>query len=248
MEQGVWAEDLMIGSGDVDFTRRATVCSLCRSFLEAAWSHAEALGVGFQALAVQNRVWVLSRLLLQIHRAPLWRDRIRLHTWPRPSHGLFALRDFEILDRQDSVLVAGASAWLVLDAASRRPQRLEKTVSVIRHLPPRKAVGRDPEKLPGGSSGDAVFTVPVRYGDIDVNSHVNSARYISWILDVYPLEFHGQHSLAELEVNYVGETRAGDTVAVHRWEFAPLQYQHSLRNAQGEEICRARLAWSTVTA
>ena len=68
-EVPVWTERLRVCSYDVDFTRRATSVSLCRYFLEAAWNHAEALGVGFSHLQQQGRYWVLSRLVLGC-RAP----------------------------------------------------------------------------------------------------------------------------------------------------------------------------------
>lgn len=51
----VWTRRLKVCSHDVDFTRRATSVSVCRYFLDAAWNHAEALGVGFDHLASQGR-------------------------------------------------------------------------------------------------------------------------------------------------------------------------------------------------
>ena len=64
----VWVERLKICSYDVDFTRAATSASLCRYFLDAAWNHAEALGVGYCHLQSQDKFWVLSRLRLQVAR------------------------------------------------------------------------------------------------------------------------------------------------------------------------------------
>jgi acyl-ACP thioesterase len=78
---------------------------------------------------------------------------------------------------------------------------------------------------------------------LDVNSHVNSARYIRWLLDSYPLDFHRAHSLRLLEINYVGETLGGETVSIHSQPTGPLRFSHLLTKTGQVEVCRARLEW-----
>jgi acyl-ACP thioesterase len=107
-----------------------------------------------------------------------------------------------------------------------------------------KAVlGRDPEKLAGDQEGEEAFSVTVRYADIDVNRHVNSSRYIDWMLDAYPLEFHRRYLLRVLEINFLSETLEGEVLSVRTRQIGAGAYGHSLRKADGSEICRARLEW-----
>ena len=47
-------------------------------FLEAAWNHAEELGVGFHALGQHGRFWVLSRLRFEAERYPEWGSAVAL--------------------------------------------------------------------------------------------------------------------------------------------------------------------------
>lgn len=243
IESPVWTEPLKICSYDVDFTRRATSTSLCRYFMEAAWNHAEALGVGYSHLGSQGKFWVLSRLLLEVQRYPAWGATVNLRTWPRTPQLLFAMRDFEVTDSDGTRIAAGSSAWLVLDARSKRPQRLKKLLPGMTELTDQSALGRDPEKLPDGQTGEAVFSTTVRYTDIDVNRHVNSGQYIAWILNVYPLEFHREHCVRVLQVNYLGETQEGEVLTVHTRQTGPATYSHSLTKPSGDEMCRARLEW-----
>ena len=51
---GIWEEHATIRSYDVDAARNATIESLLRYFQEAAWNHAEHLGVGYSHLRRQN--------------------------------------------------------------------------------------------------------------------------------------------------------------------------------------------------
>lgn len=240
----VWTEQLRICSYDVDFSRRATGVSLCRYFLEAAWNHAEALGVGFSHLRQQGRFWVLSRLAVECLQPPAWGSAATLRTWPRPAKSVFALRDFELTNDAGSRLAAGSSAWLVLDLESRRPQRPLRVLPGLDGWNGPAALGRDPEKLGEGESGDGVSTITVRYTDIDVNRHVNSARYLGWLLDAYPLAFHESHSLQRFEINYLGETVADEVLTVRTGRRTPTVFRHSLVNARGSEVCRAEVEWA----
>ena len=243
-ESPLWTEQLHICSYDVDFTRRATSTSLCRYFLDAAWNHAEALGIGFQALAQQDKFWVLSRLLLEVHEAPTWGSAVTLRTWPRAVKSVFAMRDFEISDNAGTRVAAGSSGWLVLDGTSKRPQRLQKLLPGLVGLGDQAALDRDPEKLPEVEGWEEAFSVAVHYTDIDVNRHVNAARYIGWMFDTYPLAFHRDHAVRLVEVNYLGETVEGEVLSVRTRQAGAGIWFHSVCKSDGDEVCRARLEWA----
>jgi len=241
---GTWQEQVLAHAYDVDFRKRASPESICRWFLEAAWNHAEQLGIGFAALAQHNQFWVLARLMVEIDQYPLWGQRAQLTTWPRGISGVLALRDFELCDAGGGRLAAGSSSWLVLDGKTHRAQRLDKLAKQIPAEITCRALKRDPAKILPSDPGKAQLSKEVLYSDIDVNDHVNSARYIGWCLDTYSREFHQRHSLHRLEVNYVGETKWPDQVSVFSTEPRPLHFAHSIRNCKSEEVCRAELVWA----
>jgi medium-chain acyl-[acyl-carrier-protein] hydrolase len=242
-DSGLWTERFRIHSYEVDFEHRTSLESLCRLFLEAAWSHAEHLGVGFHQLLAKKQFWVLSRMVIELEQYPRWGEEVVLVTWPRGVVSIFAMRDFEILSVGGRRLVGGSSAWLVLDTSTRRPQRLQPITGSIRGWPQRTAVKRDPEKLASVEMAKLAMTTAARYSDIDVNGHVNSARYIAWILDSYPSGHHRAHSVTSIELNYLGETLAGDEIRIFTAESTPGEFYHSIQKAGGHEVCRARLVW-----
>jgi len=86
-ESPVWTEPLKICSYDVDFTRRVTSASLCRHFLEAAWNHAEALGVGFSHLLTQSKYSLTKANGDEVCRARLEWGETRLASGRRSSAG-----------------------------------------------------------------------------------------------------------------------------------------------------------------
>jgi acyl-ACP thioesterase len=244
-ERGTWQEQVRVHAYDVDFRKRATPEAICRWFLEAAWNHAEQLGVGFAELAKESKFWVLSRLFIEIELYPTWGQALRLSTWPTGTSGVFALRHFQLDASTGGRLAAGSSSWLVLSATSHRPQRLDKLLVQIPSQQNRPTATRDPVKLPLTEPAAAQFKATVGYSDIDVNRHVNSAKYVSWCLDSYPAEFHERHSLRSFELNYLGETKWQDQVSVLSCQPAPLRFAHSILNGKQDEVCRAELTWST---
>lgn len=246
-EAGIWRQPWMAHSYEVDFRKRTTLEAICRSFLDAAWSHAAQLGFGYEHLAAQGLLWVLVRLLVRVENYPLWGQSAELSTWPCGTSGAFALRDFEIADGQGKPLAAATSSWLVLDAAAHRPQRIDKLLFQVPNLATRRAVAQNAGKLPGIPSSSAASTVTARYSDIDVNQHVNSARYLGWLMDCYPAEFHQTHVLRCAELNYVSETKWGEGLSILTQQCQPLEFAHSVVKPDQSEACRAHLHWELET-
>jgi medium-chain acyl-[acyl-carrier-protein] hydrolase len=243
-EPGVWRQQWRAHSYEVDFRQWATLEAICRRFLDAAWNHAGHLGFGYEHLARQGLLWVLVRLVVRVERYPFWGEPTQLRTWPRGLGGAFALRDFEIVDSGGTQLAAGASSWLVLASATHRPQRIDKLSFCVPGEASRSAAGREPKKLPSFVTGESVLTTTARYSDIDVNEHVNSARYIGWLLDSYAPAFQRDHQVRSLEVNYVTETKWGDTVSVFTMARSGTEFGHWIIKSDQSEACRAELQWA----
>jgi medium-chain acyl-[acyl-carrier-protein] hydrolase len=204
--------------------------------------------VGYQRLLQEDKIWVLSRLLIEIESAPLWGETVQIVTWPRAAKSVFAMRDFEILNASGVRFLAGTTGWLIIDTHSRRPLRVDKLTASIEAVQDRRALAEEPEKLPdmpGGALSAQRFTA--RYSDIDVNKHVNNARYLGWLMDSYSFDFHEQHSLSRLEINYVGEAQAGQNISVSAVELSPGEFVHSINNAEtNAQLCRAKVKWRTL--
>ena len=98
-------------------------------------------------------------------------------------------------------------------------------------------------RVPGRDRINTGREFEVRYSDIDVNAHVNNARYLGWLLDSYPPEHHRKAELASCEVNYLGEAGCGDRVLLRTTHLDDQQDLQSVQLSGGPEICRARLAW-----
>ena len=57
----------------------------------------------------------------------------------------------------------------------------------------------------------------VCFTDLDVNDHMNNARYLEWAMDLLPSVFHKEHRLQDVTMCYLGEAREGDQLKIF-WE------------------------------
>ncbi|MCX7040328.1 MAG: thioesterase [Spirochaetes bacterium] len=248
----VWTGEFPVRLYETDGSGSLAVGSLCDYLQEAAGNHAGALGVSVSQLMERNLTWVLARLRLRIERLPGAGERLQVRTWPSGVERLFALRDFRVLDA-GSVLDAGGgliasalSAWLVIDTATRRPVRTQSVFDPPNAAIPRAldvGVEKLTERLPTDGQVARETTIVVRLSDLDANEHVNNARIAEWVVEGAGPETLRQSRISSLDIDFLAETRHGDTV-ISRAADIPGGYSHLLfRPEDDREIARARSQW-----
>ncbi|MBR1630380.1 MAG: acyl-ACP thioesterase, partial [Paludibacteraceae bacterium] len=89
-------------------------------------------------------------------------------------------------------------------------------------------------------TGDNCMTHHVVYSDVDFNRHVNSARYVEWMMDALPTEWVQTHDVTHFEVNYLQEALLGQDVHV-RFESGTGQMLSVVQDEAGRDLCRMKL-------
>jgi acyl-ACP thioesterase len=211
----IWQESVPIRFASVDGSDRLTLGAAFGFFQEAAISHAEALGVGRDALTKNGQAWVLSRFSAFFEARPRYEEIVTVKTWPRGPEKLFALRDYLIEDNSEKTLVRGRGAWLVIDVEKRRPMRIEP---VMQNLPLNEGRNAFNSVPPSLAAREDLIPAGIRqaaYSDIDFYGHVNNVRYVQWILDITPPELLNKAGQMRLNINYLNETLPGEKVELY---------------------------------
>jgi acyl-ACP thioesterase len=209
----VWKEEFAVRFGAVDRSDRLTLAAVFDIFQELAINHAETLGVGRDALAASRQGWILSRMSVAADRRPKWGETVIARSWPRGADRLFAVRDYDIRDTEDRVLVRGRSGWIILDMDRRRPLRIQP---IIENFPLNEGLDALPG-TPGLETRDNLEKAGERraaYSDIDYNGHVNNARYITWIQDIAGAEILEKADRIRLDINYLSEIKYGELIEI----------------------------------
>jgi len=225
----------------MDQQGRLSIVSAINYFQESAWRNAEALGFGFNDLAAKNLHWVLSRMYVEMYRYPLWGDSIQLETWPKGVESLFALRDFRIKSAGGKELLgAGATAWLIIDGATHRLQRIDQ---ICDEMPcyPQHAVEHKLGKIALAPTMTPHARIVAGYMDVDVNQHVNNVCYLNWAVNHLPVDSK-TITVRSAELNFLSEARLHSAVEILYGSEDEQIRVCSLQNPDtGKEYCRIKL-------
>lgn len=209
--ESVWRENFEIKSYNVDFQLNVKPSALMQFFQEVASNHAATLGAGYNTLIERDLFWALSRLSAQITRMPRWGETILIETWPCGSEGLFFRRDFIVYDQDNKVLIRAVSGWLLLAAATLRPQRPAILGIGLPVNHGRKSLPSFPERIYVQTERVA-FSKSVAYNEIDQNLHVNNTRYLDWATDCFQFEQYKNNRLTGFTLEFLAETHWGDEI------------------------------------
>lgn len=241
----LWEESIYVKSYETDFAGKLKLASLFNYFQETAGNHATHLGVGYERLRTMGFFWVLSRAKVHINRLPGWRETVTLVTWPKGQDGLLFLRDFRMTTGDSELLVTGSTGWLLIDTEHNKPQLAE----VLKVPLPGNAHGNAIEgplkKLRSPENPVLVYERKVLASDLDVNNHVNNARYLEWITDGFDAQHAASSAVSTLQVNYVGEAVLGDTVAMYRTDVTSngRTFIEGVNQAAGSKVVQAIVEW-----
>jgi len=200
--------EMPISFSPADFCENGTIkaSALQYVFQEIGGTHAELLGLGFDAMMQDNQIWVITKLKYRLLNPLQPNTPYRLVTFPKPHRGLLYQRDYKIFDNADNLMCIGISQWCVMDYNTRKIVRTNKDfrgefcTEVL--FPEGFDRFRPGELTPAG-------TYTITTSDLDSNAHTNNCRYADMVEQVLP----GQ-SGADFSITFAHETRLGDNISL----------------------------------
>lgn len=154
---------------DVDPTGRCRLDAAVRHFQDVARDDSA------DAALTSPMNWVVRRVMVEVHRSPVFQEWIRLATWCSGHGSRWAERRTEIRGEHGSHIEA-VTVWIFVDGDTGAPKQLDDDFFTIygptagdRRVSARLALPTTPP--------DDAETTPwqVRFSDLDVLGHVNNA-------------------------------------------------------------------------
>ena len=207
----VYRQDFQILSSDVDISRRLRLSTLFTRLQEAAIAHTIDLGVTREKTLDKGLLWAVTQYRALFHRLPQYDEKVVLLTWPGRTMHLYFPRSFRLVAEQGRALFEAVSLWVLIDKNTRGivfPESYDiyiKETTTGNELPMPGRIRRQNVELVSS------FTVPYSY--VDLNGHMNNARYYDLAVDSMPEEMRSR-SLRELSSEHIGEAQLGDALSV----------------------------------
>jgi acyl-ACP thioesterase len=247
-----YEETYKVSTYDADFKSQLKVNSIFNFMQEMASEHAKDLGVGWVDLLDTGLFWALSWVKIEFLSYPKFDEKIKIKTWPKGKYRLYALRDFLIRDENDNIFCRAATAWLLVNAKSKRVNDLKNLPADIPYLTDEHALTDLPGKITLENKKEKIFKKHVLYTDIDMNLHVNNEKYIEFILNCYSQDQYRQKNIKSLQVSFLSETKYGDDLEINVNNIPAeneTQFVEALNlNNNNKQVFNALIEWKKIDA
>lgn len=203
----VYREEIHLRAKDVDLYRRLRTSELFRLLQEASIRHTEQLGMGREKTLDKGILWVLTQQRCEIRRMPEYDEHIVLKSWPGRNMHLLFPRHYSMETAEGEPLLKASAIWCLVDAKSRKVVFPEKYGVQIDGAETGEEIElpRPIRKL--DCTETRVFTVPYSY--VDLNGHMNNARYFDLAEDSIPAAAAGE-KLRLVCAEYSNEAHLGE--------------------------------------
>lgn len=244
-ENKIGSYDFVAEPFHVDFTEKLTMGVLGNHLLNCAGIHAAERGFGIAELNENHYTWVLSRLAVEMEEMPRAYEKFSIRTWVENVYRLFTDRNFEIVNAAGKPIGYARSIWAMISMETRKPADLLAlhgggiTDYICNKECPIEKAGR--VKV---NEAEPVARYTAKYGDIDLNGHVNSVKYIEHALNLFPLEMFREKKLRRFEVAYVAESYYGDTLCFYREQVGEGEYDIEIKKNDTEVVVRIKMIFN----
>ena len=213
----IYSQKFTLTDMEVDCFGKLKLSTLLYYAQEVAGKHCVLLGADYDTLAKKNLFWAVIRHRVQITRLPVRGETITVETWPMPTTRVAYPRSMVAYDADGNELFRSISLWVLMDTESRVMVLPGKSGVAVEGTLRGNELAAPGSLLPGhpGRSQDRTVT----YSCLDRNGHMNNTRYLDWVDDLLPSQFHQTHSAREFVICYLNEAREGQTLRLG-WEIS----------------------------
>ena len=231
----IYSQEFVLNDAAVDRFGRLKPSMLLLYIQEVSGIHGAALGADYDTLAQKNLFWAILRTKVQITRLPSRGETIRLETWPMPTTRVAYPRSVVAYDAEGNEIFRAVSIWVLMDTQTRSMVLPGKSGLVVSGTLRGNELAAPASILPKIYENTCSRTV--RFTDLDRNGHMNNTRYLDWMYDLLPSDFHAAHTIRELTICYLAEAREGQSLEMN-WEIgedAAFHVESRRRETDGTE-------------
>ena len=99
---------------------------------------------------------------------------------------------------------------------------------------------------PSAEGTEEVYSHRVRYTDLDNNRHMNNLRYVPLLLDAYTPDYHEEHLLTDLEIQYREQCFYDEELKICRQDEEKNTYRLIIRKENGNTAACAKLHFKDI--
>ena len=228
-----------IRAQEADVQKRLKLSSLIMLMQEASMENALQLKVSVWDLSEQS--WVLLRKEVQIIRAPLLGEHIRIKTYPAGFDRVLAYRDYIVYDSEGQIIATAASTWTLMNLSTRKIQRIPQNLDDI--VFKGETLPLPESKLKLTQEVDQMYDYTVRMGDIDWNNHVNNIVLSKLMLQSAPVGHLQNLNISKFTFHIKSECLLGEEITITSASVDRTTHHQVKSKSDGRLIAMAICEW-----
>ena len=241
----IYAETYRTRYSEIDCSLSLKPSALLQILQDIASQNAENLDFGYSFLVKKNLGWFLLKLHAEFNEYPEDICDLTIKTEPRGWNKLFAFRDFEIC-QNDQTLGKATTTWGLVDLSSKNMVHVGEILSNNPNFTEFKKREDDLKynKISPLAKVDVAKTFEIRFDDLDVNQHVNNSNYLIWAFETLNYDFRKNKKLKTLDILFKKEIKYGHKICA-QVEYLANKTVHLLKNNDtGEDLCLIQAEWT----
>ncbi|MFV0538125.1 MAG: acyl-[acyl-carrier-protein] thioesterase [Dysgonomonas sp.] len=243
MKEKVGKYEFTIDAYLTDFRGKATLPMIGGFMLQAATKHAEERGFGYSSMTSLQRVWVLSRMAIEVFEYPKNDTIMVIKTWVASVNRLFTERYFAFEDESGKEIGYAKSLWASIDLKARRPTNVLELEGLSEYITEKENPIEGLTKIPALKDDyEQASDFIVKYSDVDINKHLNSMKYIEHFVDVFDIDMFREKEIRRIEINYISEGQYGTKIDILKQEEADSTFILEMK-AGDVNVCSTRIIW-----
>nr|XP_043626167.1 palmitoyl-acyl carrier protein thioesterase, chloroplastic-like [Erigeron canadensis] len=267
----VFRQNFYIRTYEIGPDRKASMETLMNLLQETTVNHIKEIGLLGDGLGLspemckKNLIWVMAKLQVVVDRYPMWDDIVQIDTWKTASGKLGMCSNWMFSNsKTGETLIRASCVWLMMDKKTRKLSKFPNEVRTefdqyfMKTPPIVKQDNRKWSKRDDKNIVDHYFCngLAIRLSDLDINEHVNNAKYFGWILESVPKRIVDNYEVASMSLEYCRECKKDSVLQSHTFVMGTddngdeitdddhVDCQHLLQlDIGGGEIMKGRTRW-----
>lgn len=214
-------ETFFLSAGETNAEGELSLPVLASKIIDIATMHANSLGIGNPMMKDIDAGWVLSRFTIEMNEYPRVNTHYSISTWIEDFNRHYSTRNFMITSPEGKIYGYARTIWMVIDAATHENIglghfSLDDSLIAGNKVPIERQAkhiqiteNKDEEAKKCLIQNHPSVTHTFGYCDLDAYRHVNTVRYISFLLNQFSLQEHDEYMTKRIELSFMHETHSG---------------------------------------
>lgn len=206
-----------VATHELDFAQNLKPSSILQYFQDLVELHSHDLNITHEQMQEHGKYWVLSRMYVEIYNQPKVGTQIIAKTFPHKPGNVEVQRSFYLLGENGVIIAKAISKWCVLDVHSKKIVKCKEYLNFSEEaFCPERALIFPTRKFDQNFEKDCYAEFVVNNSDLDINLHMNNARYGDILLNSLTYDEIYDSKICSFDISFLSQLMHGEKIKTFR--------------------------------